>query len=83
MSDRFVTVRPDGRTSVIYIVGPDPSGYKLAKTLFELSRGADLESHFDPLTHTLAALGAGIAGHSRISCGEYKEEDLPSEPQGT
>ena len=80
MSKRYLVTRPDGGLSVIQIVGMDPLGDKLAKTLFELSRGpSDINGHFNPATHTLETLEAGIPGHFPISYRVCEEEDLPEQ----
>jgi len=76
----FLTTLPDGRLGVIYLSGNDPTGVKLAKTMFELSRdGSDMETHFDPAVHILSAIAAGIPGHIALTCRECDEADLPSE----
>jgi len=74
----YVTTLPDGSLGVIRLKGMNPEG-ELARTLFELSRdGTDLESLFDPKTHTLDAIAAGLPGHFPMSCRECNETDLPN-----
>ena len=78
MAKRYITPNTDGGITITEIVGPDADGNKLAKTLFELSRTTDLETHFDPVSHTLAAIAAGIAGHRSLALtAECEDTDLP------
>lgn len=51
----------------------------VAKTLFELSRDSDMDSHFDPAVHTLAAIEAGLPGHHAISCREIEDTEIPTD----
>ena len=71
-------VNKDGGISIISIVGDDTDGSKLTKTLFELSRTTDMETHFDPAIHTRSAIAAGLAGHSAlVLTAECEDTDLP------
>jgi|TARA_B100000809_G_scaffold253211_1_gene288952 hypothetical protein len=80
MGKIFVSTLPDGRLAITQIAGDDPDGLKLAKTMFELSRdGSDLETHFNPKTHTLAKIALGIPKHFPPTCRECDETDLPSD----
>ena len=70
----------DGGISVVEIIGDDPGGLKLTKTLFELSRTTDRTTHFDPAVHTREAVGAGIPGHRALAItAECEDSDLPSD----
>jgi len=77
MTKRYLATLPDGRLAVTQLNGLDPDGAKLAKALFELSRGTEKNTHFDPSVHTLAAIAAGIPGHSPLTTVEVDEADLP------
>jgi len=80
MSKLQVTSTADGGISLITIVGDDLDGQKLTKTLFELSRTTDRDTHFDPEIHTRIAIAAGIEGHRPLSfLGECEDTDLPSD----
>jgi len=80
MGKRFLCTLSDGRLAVSSIHEDDPDGFKLAKTMFELSRdGSDMETHFDPVVHTLEAIAAGIPAHFPLLCRECEDTDLPSD----
>jgi hypothetical protein len=52
----------------------------MAKSLFELSRTTDLETHFDASVHTLEAIDAGLEGHRPLAfLDEVEDTDLPSD----
>lgn len=74
-----LTTLADGRLAIVRVQGGDPDQRKLAKTLFELSRDTDMTTHFDPETHTLAALQAGIPGHTPITHRSCDESEIPDE----
>lgn len=52
---------------------------RLPKSMFELSRTTDLDTHFDPLVHTLAAIAAGLPGHDPLFWVEMEDTDLPAD----
>jgi len=80
MARRYLTVTADGQLSITQIVGDDPDGVKLTKTLFELSRTTDITTHFDPAVHTRDAIAAGISGHRALALtAECEDTDLPSD----
>jgi len=80
MSKLQVIPNSDGGVSVVKIIGDDPGGLKLTKTLFELSRTTDMDTHFDPAVHTLEAIAAGLEGHRALSLlAECEDTDLPSD----
>jgi hypothetical protein len=69
----------DGGISVVKIIGDDPDGLKLTKTLFELSRTTDVDTHFDPAVHTREAIAAGLSGHRALSLSaEIDDTDVAS-----
>ncbi len=73
-------INKDGGIVIVSIVGDDTDGNKLTKTLFELSRTTDKDTHFDPAIHTRSAIAAGLAGHSAlILTAECEETDLPTD----
>jgi len=75
----YIVNKEDG-ISIVSIVGDDTDGNKLTKTLFELSRTTDMETHFDPDIHSRVALAAGLEGHRAVSLlGECEDTDLPSD----
>jgi len=77
MAKRFLTTQ-NGSLAITEIAGEDPDGMKLTKTIFELSRTADMIGHFDPAVHTLEAIAAGIPGHRPLALvGECEDTDLP------
>ena len=79
MSKRFLTTQ-NGSLAITTIIGDDPDGLKLAKTMFELSRdGSESSSHFDSTVHTLDAIARGIPGHVPLVCRKCDETDLPAE----
>lgn len=79
MTSRIVTQNIDGSVSLTVIVGEDPDGYKLAKTLFALSRLEGTDDRFNPDIHTLESISEGITGHrSLYVLGEVEDVDLPS-----
>jgi hypothetical protein len=80
MAKRYVTVAADGRIAITQILGDDPDGSKVTKTLFELSRTTDVDIHFDVAVHTREAIAAGISGHRPLALlGECEDTDLPSD----
>ena len=80
MAKRYLTLDADGGLSITEISGTDADGSKLTKSLFELSRTTDLETHFDPAVHTRDAIAAGISGHRALAlAGECEDSDLPSD----
>lgn len=80
MAKRFLVTHPDGHLSIIQIIGSDLDGAKLTKVLFESSRTADMDTHFDPAVHTREAIAAGISGHYALAlAGECEDTDLPSD----
>ena len=73
-------INKDGGIVIVSIVGDDTDGNKLTKTLFELSRTTDKDTHFDPAIPTRSAIAAGLAGHSAlILTAECEETDLPTD----
>ena len=79
MTSRIVTHNVDGSVSLTQIVGDDPDRYKLAKTLFVLSRLEGTDDRFNPDIHTLDVISSGITGHRSLSVlGEVDDIDLPS-----
>jgi hypothetical protein len=80
MAKRYVTANADGTISITQIVGSDPSGVKLTKSLFENSRTTDTTTHFNPAVHTRDAIAAGISGHRALAlAGECEDTDLPTD----
>jgi len=80
MSKRYVTPNADGGIAITEIVGVDPDGARLTKTLFELSRTTDIHTHFDPAVHTREAITAGISGHRALALtAECEDTDLPTD----
>ena len=80
MAKRYLTIGPDGNLFITQIVGDDPDGSKLTKSLFEISRTSDMTTHFDPAVHTRDAIAAGISGHRALAlAGECEDSDLPSD----
>ena len=80
MSKRYLTIAADGRLSITEIAGDDADGNKLTKTLFELSRTTDKDTHFDPAIHTREAIAAGLDGHRALALlAECEDTDLPSD----
>jgi hypothetical protein len=86
----FIVNMPDGRVSIIHPSYSDPTRaitddaefeqWAVDKTLFELSRTTDMETHFDPAVHTREAIAAGIAGHSALALtAECEDSDLPTD----
>lgn len=51
---------------------------RLPKTMFELSRLTDFDTHFDPLIHTLEAIAIGLPGHIPLACVEMDDAMLPA-----
>jgi len=80
MATLYVIKQADDSLSIIQIVGDDPDGLKLTKTLFEHSRTTDKNTHFDPAVHTREAIAAGISGHRALSLtAEIDDSDLPTD----
>ena len=79
MAKLQVIPKSDGGISVVKIIGDDPDGLKLTKTLFELSRTTDVDTHFDPAVHTREAIAAGLSGHRALSLSaEIDDTDVAS-----
>ena len=77
MTRRYLTY---GANGVLAVSELDSQPDTLAKTLFELSRTIDMETHFDPAVHTLEAIAAGISGHRALALtAECEDTDLPSD----
>jgi hypothetical protein len=81
MAKRYITRNEDGTIAITAFVGSaDPDNSRLAKSLFELSRTTDMDTHFNPAVHTLDAIAAGISGHRALAyIGECEDSDLPSD----
>jgi len=80
MAKRYLTLAADGTLAITQVIGDDPDGRKLTKTLFELSRTTDMTTHFDPAVHTRDAIAAGISGHRALAlAGECEDTDLPTD----
>ena len=77
MAKRYLTLKADGGLSITEIAGID-DGSQLTKTLFELSRTTDMDTHFDPAVHTRDAIATGLPGHRALSLSaEIEDEDVP------
>ena len=80
MSKRYLTQTADDILCITEIMGDDADGAKLTKTLFELSRTTDTETHFDPAVHTRDAIASGISGHRALALtAECEDSDLPAD----
>ena len=80
MSKRYLTLTADELLCITTIVGDDPDGLKLTKTLFELSRTTDRTTHFDPEIHTREAIASGLDGHRALELlAECEDTDLPAD----
>lgn len=80
MSTRYIAAGLDGGIVIIQVVGEDPSGLKVTKALYELSRTTDMESRFDSVKHTRAVIQAGLEGHRPMALlGECDHADLPTD----
>ena len=80
MAKKYLTTSAEDMLCITEIIGDDPDGNKLTKTLFELSRTTDLEAHFDASIHTRDAIAAGISGHRALALtAECEDTDLPSD----
>ena len=80
MAKLQVIPKADSGVSVVRIIGDDPDGLKLTKTIFELSRTTDMDTHFDPAVHTREAIASGISGHRALALtAECEDTDLPSD----
>jgi len=78
MTTRIVTPNTDGTITLTQIVGDDPHGYKLSKTLFILSRLTGTTDRFNRDIHTIDAISEGITGHRSLTVlGYVEDEDLP------
>jgi len=78
MAKLHVIPKSDSGISVVRIIGDDPDGWKLTKTLFESSRTTDMDTHFDPAVHTREAIASGLPGHRALSLSaEIEDEDVP------
>ena len=78
MAHRYITTNVDGTISITEIAGSDADGVKLTKTLFELSRTTDMDTHFNPAVHTRESIAAGITGHRALALtAECEDTDLP------
>ena len=79
MAKGYLTLKADGGLSITEIAGID-DGSQLTKTLFELSRTTDMDTHFDPAVHTREAIASGISGHRALALtAECEDTDLPSD----
>jgi len=79
MAKLHVIPKSDSGISVVRIIGDDPDGLKLTKTLFELSRTTDMDTHFDPAVHTREAIAAGLPGHrALLLSAEIEDIDVTS-----
>lgn len=77
---KYITLTTDGGIAITEISGADPDGRKLTKTLFELSRTTDMNTRFDPVTHTREAIASGITGHRTLELiAECEGSELPSD----
>ena len=80
MAKRYLTISAEDTLCITEIIGDDADGSKLTKTLFELSRTTDLETHFNPAVHTREVIAAGISGHRALALiAECEDSDLPSD----
>ena len=80
MAKRYLTISAEDTLCITEIIGNDADGSKLTKTLFELSRTTDLETHFNPAIHTREASAAGISGHRALALtAECEDTDLPTD----
>ena len=87
MAKKYLSTHPGGGLSITTIGGDDPSGRKLAKTMFALSHdGSGMGTSFedallsmDPTITVLESIAKGIPGHYPLSCRECDEADLPAE----
>ena len=80
MAKRYLTISAEDTLCITEIIGNDADGSKLTKTLFELSRTTDLETHFNPAIHTREAIAAGISGHRALALtAECEDTDLPTD----
>ena len=80
MAKLQIIPKSDGGVSVVKIIGDDLDGLKLTKTLFELSRTTDMDTHFDPAVHTREAIAAGLPGHRALALSaEIENTDLPTD----
>ena len=80
MAKLQVIPKSDSGISVVKIIGDDLDGLKLTKTLFELSRTTDMDTHFDPAVHTREAIAAGLPGHRALALSaEIENTDLPTD----
>ena len=80
MAKRYLTQNADGILCITEILGDDPDGSTLTKTLFELSRTTDMTTDFNPALHTRDAIAAGLAGHRALALlGECEDTDLPTD----
>ncbi len=85
MNKKFITRNADGTISITHIGSndvedDDPGGLIMTKTLFELSRTTDIQTHFNPEVHTREVIASGIEGHRALSIiGECESEELPTD----
>ena len=80
MAKRYLTLAADGTLAITQVIGDDPDGRKLTKTLFELSRTTDMTTHFYPAVHTREAIASGLDGHrALVLLAECEDTDLPTD----
>ena len=80
MAKRYLTITPEDTLCVTQIIGNDDNGHKLNKTLFELSRTTDLNTHYNPTVHTRDLISAGLPGHRPLHIvGECDSNDIPKD----
>jgi hypothetical protein len=78
MGKRYLTIGPDGDLFITQIVGEDPDGNKLTKSLFELSRTTDRTTHFNSALHTRDSIASGLSGHRPLALiAECEDSDIP------
>ena len=80
MAHCYITITAEGTMSIFRVIGDDPDGKKITKTLFEISRTSDMDTPFDPAVHTREDIAAGLAGHRALALtAECEDEDLPTD----
>jgi len=76
----YITINATGGVACTSVVGADPGGLKITKTLFELSRTTDFTTHFDPMVHTREVIAVGLEGHRPLALsGECDDTELPDD----
>jgi hypothetical protein len=81
VSKCYLTMTENGALRITSLTGESGKGesWELAKTLFELSRETDMDTHFSPAIHTLKTIASGLQGHRPLElCGECDHTELPS-----